>query len=59
MFRAVPMSIITNFLLYTQQLYMSYRFADSLLSANLYDIYNCCVYSKKFVMMDIGTARNM
>jgi len=25
---------------------MSYRFADSLL-ANLYDIYHCCVYSKK------------
>jgi len=29
---------------------MSYRFADSLrgkLSANLYDIYHCCLYSEK------------
>jgi len=29
MFRTVPLSIIRNFLLYTQQWYMSYRFADS------------------------------
>jgi hypothetical protein len=35
MFRTVPLSIIRNFLLYTQQWYMSYRFAD---------IYHCCVY---------------
>ena len=49
--------------MYAQQCYMSYSFADSLqagseqnqfhpdpahkLSANLYDTYNCCVYSKK------------
>ena len=59
MFRTVPLSIIRSFSLYTQQLYMSYRCADSLragsgwntfhsdlackLSANLYDIYRCCV----------------
>jgi len=30
MFRAVPLSIIRNFSLYTQQWYMSYRFADNL-----------------------------
>ena len=30
MFREVPLSIIGRFLLYTQQWYMSYRFADSL-----------------------------
>ena len=30
MFRTVPLSIITSFSLYTQQWYMSYRFADSL-----------------------------
>jgi len=30
MFRAVPMSIIRSFPLYTQQWYMSYRFGDSL-----------------------------
>ena len=29
------------------------------LSANLYDIYHCCVYSEKFLMMDGGTVRNM
>ena len=27
----------------------------SKLSANLYDIYHCCVYSKKLLMMDRGT----
>ena len=25
----------------------------------LYDIYRCCVYSDKLLMMDRGTARNM
>jgi len=25
----------------------------------LYDIYNCCVYSEKLLMMDRGTVRNM
>ena len=73
MFLAVPLSIIRSFSLYTQQWYMSYRFVDSLragslwfhpdparkLSANLYDIYHCCVYSEKLLMMDRGTVRNM
>ena len=27
--------------------------------ANLYDIYHCCVYSEKLLMMDRGTVRNM
>ena len=31
----------------------------SKLSENLYDIYYCCVYSKKLLMMDRGTIRNM
>jgi len=57
-FRTVPLSIIGIFSLYTQQWYMSYMFADSLLSANLYDIYHCCVYSEKIPMMDRGTVRN-
>jgi len=26
---------------------------------NLYDIYHCCVYSEKFLIMDRGTVRNM
>jgi len=72
MFRTVPLSIIRSFSLYTQQWYMSYTFADSLragsgwnpdparkLSANPYDIYHCCVYSKKLLMMDRGTVRNL
>ena len=59
MFRTVPLSIIRSFSLYTQQWYMSYRFADSLLSVNLYDIYHCYVYSEKLLMMDRGTVRNM
>jgi len=29
------------------------------LSANLYDIYHCCVYSEKLPMIDRGTVRNM
>jgi len=29
------------------------------LSANLYDIYHCCMYSEKLLMMDRGTIRNM
>jgi len=29
------------------------------LSAYLCDIYHCCVYSEKLLMMDRGTVRNM
>ena len=29
------------------------------LSANLYDIYHCCLYSENLLMMDRGTVRNM
>jgi len=29
------------------------------LSANLCDIYHCCVYSEKLLMMDRETVRNM
>jgi len=73
MFQTVPLSIVRSFSLYTQQWYMSYRFADGLQaesgwfhpdpackpSANLYDIYHCCVYSEKLLMMDRGTVQNM
>ena len=34
MFRTVPLSIVRSFSLYTQQWYMSYRFADSLLAGS-------------------------
>jgi len=33
MFQTVPLFIISSFSLYTQQFYMSYRFADSLLAS--------------------------
>ena len=62
MFRTVPLSIIRSFSLYTQQWYMSSRFADSLRAGsgrNLDDIYHCCVYSEKLLMIDRGTVRNM
>jgi len=67
MFQTVPLSIIRSFSLYTQQWYMSYRFADILrafaparkMSAKLYDIYHCRVYSEKLLMMDRGTVRNI
>jgi len=29
------------------------------LSTNLYDIYRCCVYSEKLLMMDRESVRNM
>jgi len=31
----------------------------SRLTANLYDIYHCCVHSEKLLMMDRETAQNM
>ena len=30
-----------------------------MLSAKLYDMYHCCVYSVKLLLMDRGTVRNM
>jgi len=52
MFWAVPLSIIMGFPLYTQQWYTQIA---RKLSANLYDIYHCCVYSEKLLMIDRGT----
>jgi hypothetical protein len=67
MFRTVPLSISRSFSLYMQQSYVSYTVfltaceQDSAhkLSANLYDIHSCCVYSEKLLEMDRGTVRNM
>jgi len=53
MFRTVPLSIIGSFSLYTQQWYISYTFVVCVV------IYLCCVCSKKLLMMDRGTIRNM
>ena len=47
MFQTIPLSITRSFSLYTQQWYMSYRFADSLLT------------SCQQTCMDRGTVRNM
>jgi len=58
MFRTVPPSIIRSFSMYTQQWYISYRFAESL-RVNLYDMYHCCVYSEKLLMVDVGSVRNI
>jgi len=38
MFQTVPLSIISSFALYTQQWYMSYRFADSLRAGSGWNI---------------------
>ena len=70
MFQTVPLSIIRSFSLYTQQWYMSYRFADSLQagtgrSSVLFLFASCMSYTivvctvKKLLMMDRGTVRNM
>ena len=64
MFRTVPLSIIRSSSLYTQHWYMLYRSVEHpdparKLSANLYDMYHCCVYSEKLLTMERGTVRNM
>ena len=60
MFRTVPLSIIRSFSLYTQKWYMSCeQHPARKLSANLYDIQQCCVYSEKLLMIDRVTVRNM
>ena len=69
MFRTVPLPIIKSSSLYIQQWCMSHRFADSLRARSgrncssvlivLCDIYHCCDYSEKLLMMDRGTVRNM
>jgi len=61
MFRTVPLSIIRSFSLYIQHLYMSYSLVTACEQAitKLYDMYQCCVYSEKLLMMGRGTVRNM
>ena len=45
MFLTVSLSIIRSLAMYTEH--------------NLYDIYHCCLYSPKRLMMDRETVRNM
>ena len=67
MFRTVPPSIIRSYSLHTA-IHLTSRIRTELhfrpdparkLSANLYDIYHCCVYSEKLLMTERGTARNI
>ena len=72
MFRTVSLSIIRRFSLHTAMKYVIQFFSQLAgrirmehsdparkLSANLYDIYHCCVHSEKLLMMDIGTVRKI
>ena len=68
MFRTVPLSIIRSFSQFSQQWYMCWQLGSRIrtlipdparkMSANLYDICHCFVYSEKLLMMDRGTVRN-
>ena len=58
MFQTVPLSIIRSFSLYTQQWYMSYRFADRLLTSCQQTCMYCRVYSEKPLMVDGETVPN-
>ena len=53
MFRAVSLPIIISFALYTQQWYMSYKFADSLRASSQQTCMYCCVYSEELRMMHV------
>ena len=57
MFRAVPLSIIRSFSLYTQQ-YIRVMLTACSEAVSITRMY-CCVYSKKLLVMDNGTVRNM
>jgi len=69
MFRTDSLSIIRSFTLYTQHWYVSNRLCWLLASgirmehpdpaSKQYDIYRCCVYNAKLLMMDRETVRNM
>ena len=70
MFRTIPLSIIRDFPLYSQQWYMSYILpagsglncldpAARKVSVSLYDIYHCCVHSEKLLMVGRGNVRHM
>jgi len=58
MFRIVLLFLIRSFSLYTQQWYMSYRFADSLRAGSGWNWFAVRTV-KKLLMMDRGTVQNM
>ena len=43
MFRTVPLSTIRSLVLYTQQRYMSYRFADFLLGGSGWELHSILI----------------
>jgi len=63
MFRSVPVSIISEFFTVHAACEQDQDGTSSVLilqlSANLYDIYHCCVYSEKLLMMYRGIVRSM
>jgi len=63
MFRIVSLSIVRSSSLYTQQWCMSYSLragsGRTSVLILLYDIYHCCVYSEKLLMMNREILRNM
>jgi hypothetical protein len=52
-FRTVPLSMLES------RIRIFHHAPAHKLSANLYDIYHCCVYSENLLMMDRGNVRNM
>ena len=59
MFQTVTLSIIRSFSGSGRNWFQFRPDPARNLSAKLFDIYHCCVYSKKLLMMDRGTVRNM
>ena len=62
MFRTVSLSIIRSLALYTQQDQDGTQGETQFHpdpARKLYDIYHCCVYSAKLLMMDRETVQNM
>jgi hypothetical protein len=68
MFRKVPLSITSGDFHCTHSNDLCHTVFDGTafhpdparkLSAKLYDIYHCCMYSEKLLMMDRQTVRNM
>jgi len=51
MFRTVSLSIVRSLALYSQH-YVQVMLTASKKSENLYDMYHCCVYSARLLMMD-------
>ena len=55
----IPPITIMNRIYENQNLLYIFPLIARKLSTKLYDIYHCCVYSKKLLVMDRGTVRNI